>query len=296
MEKISLYNRESKKIENEIVFGKSFLDFIYGTKPGLFFTELILKKKFFSVLYGNLLKKPSSKKKIYPFIKQHNIDIEELLEPVDSFGSFNDFFIRKLKPGSRPVNYNPDVLISPADARLSVYNIEYDTIFPVKGKKFTLFQLTNNKSFTEKYLNGICLIFRLAPIDYHRFCYIDDGMHEPVKQLGHFYHSVNPIALESNSEVFEHNYRELCELKTENFGEILDIDIGAMGVSKIIQHNPSGSVFKKGEEKGYFEFGGSTTMIILQKNRVNIDEDILQYSGQGIETLVKYGSAIGRKA
>lgn len=295
MEQITLFNRQSKKLENEIVFGKSFLDFSYGTKAGRILTDLILKKKFFSVFYGNLLKKPASKKKINSYIKQHSIDIEELLDPVTSFTSFNDFFIRKLKPLARPVAPNPDILISPADARLSVYKIEQETVLPVKGKKFTLFQLTGDKSLTEKYLNGICLIFRLAPADFHRFCYIDDGIQKPVRNLGRYYHSVNPVALESNSGVFESNYRELCEQVTENFGDILDIDIGAMGVSKIIQHNHSGCSFKKGEEKGYFEFGGSTIIIILRQNSAEIDPDILQYSGQGIETLVKYGSAIGKK-
>jgi phosphatidylserine decarboxylase len=294
MGNISLYNRLNKQLENEIVSGKSLIDFIYGTKPGILLGELILKKKFFSVLYGNLLKRPASKKKIAGFIRQHNLNIDEILDPPSSFASFNDFFIRRLKPGARPINTNPEILISPADARLSVYNIKNDTVVPVKGKKFTLYQLTNDQALSEKYLDGLCLVFRLAPPDYHRLAYIDNGIQEPVRKLGNYYHSVNPLALESNLEVFAGNYRELCVLKTENFGDVLDIDVGAMGVSKIIQYHPEGGSFMKGEEKGYFEFGGSTTILIFQKDKAIIDQDIMHYSEQGIETLVRYGSAIGR--
>jgi phosphatidylserine decarboxylase len=294
MGKITLYNRERKILENELVYGEPFLRLIYGTGPGLFLAELLLKKKFFSLFYGNLLKKPSSRKKINPYIRDHHINLEEIEDPLDSFASFNDFFIRKLKPEARPVENDPDTLISPADSRLSVFKIKHDTVFPVKGKNFSLFQLTNDTSLSEKYLNGICLVFRLAPADYHRFCYLDNGVQGPVKQLGSFYHSVSPIALESNLGVFEGNYREFCELKTENFGDVLDIDIGAMGVSKIVQNNPGGGAFKKGQEKGYFEFGGSTIVIVMQPGTVRIDDDIFEYSRLGIETLVRYGASIGR--
>jgi len=207
----------------------------------------------------------------------------------------NDFFIRKLKDTARPVASSPDILISPADARLSVYKLELDTVIPVKGQKFSLTQLTNDQALSEKYHNGYCLVFRLAPPDYHRFGYIDEGVQGPIIKLGDYYHSVNPVALESNLPVFQRNYREYCEIKTENFGDVLDIDVGAMGVSKMIQNHPKGWNCKKGEEKGYFEFGGSTTILILQSGVAEIDRDILEYSEKGIETIVKYGSAIGKK-
>ncbi len=295
MEKITLYNRESNSLEEEIVFGKSFMDFMYSTKSGILLTELVLKKPFFSKFYGNLLKKPASKKKIESFIKKNKIDTSEIASPISTFESFNEFFIRKLKPEARPVAIGPDIFISPADARLLVYKLNENTVIPVKGKKFTVPELVGDNVLSEKYQNGLCMVFRLAPVDYHRFCFVDDGYQSPVKPIGKFFHSVNPIALESDLPVFQENYREYCELKTKNFGEILDIDVGALGVSKIIQHFPKGTDFKKGDEKGYFEFGGSTTILILKSGIVNIDEDIVEYSAKGIETRVKYGSAIGKK-
>ncbi|MFN8577877.1 MAG: archaetidylserine decarboxylase [Candidatus Sericytochromatia bacterium] len=293
MEKISLYNRETKEIEEEIVSLKSVMDFMYNTKTGLLLTEKILKKKYFSLVYGNTLKKPSSKKRIYSFIKQHNIDIAEIEKPLDSFNSFNEFFIRKLKPVARPVEMKANILISPADSRLSVYPIQEDTIIPVKGLTFKLAELINDENLAKKYINGLCLVFRLAPADYHRFCFIDDGEQTKITPIGEHYHSVHPIALQSNLPIFKENYREMCEIKTKHFGDILDIDVGALGVSKIVQNYPEGYTCKRGEEKGYFEFGGSTTILIFQKNRVRIDDDIKEYSQKMIETKVKYGSRIG---
>lgn len=293
MEKIALYNRETKTVEEETVSLKYIMDFMYNTKPGLILTDKILKKKYFSLIYGNTLKTPSSKKRIDPFIKEHNIDTDEIEKPLDSFASFNEFFTRKLKPIARPLDLRPNILISPADARLSIYTMKEDTIIPVKGSKFTLFELIKDERLAKKYLNGLCLVFRLAPADYHRFCFIDDGEQSEIKPIGEYYHSVHPIALKSNLPVFQENYREMCEIKTKHLGDILDIDVGALGVSKIIQHFHNGCFCKKGQEKGYFEFGGSTTILIFQKNRIKIDDDIREYSQQGIETKVKYGSKIG---
>lgn len=293
MEKISLYNRETKEVEEEIVSLKNIMDFMYNTRTGLFFTEKFLKKKYFSLVYGNTLKTPSSKKNISNFIKQHKIDINEIENPIDSFNSFNEFFIRKLKPIARPIETKPNILISPADARLSIYQIKEDTIIPVKGSRFTIADLVQDNEIAKKYMNGLCLVFRLAPADYHRFCFIDDGEQTPVKPIGEHYHSVHPIALKSNLPIFKENYREMCEIKTKHFSDILSIDVGALGVSKIVQNYPDGCICSKGQEKGYFEFGGSTTILIFQKNRIRIDDDIKDFSNQGIESKVKYGSKIG---
>lgn len=293
MEKISLYNRETKALEEETVSLKSIMSFMYGSKVGLYLTNKILKKKYFSLVYGNTLKTPSSKKRINSFIQEHKIDTEEIESSVDSFNSFNEFFVRKLKPVARPLDLRPNILISPADARLSLYMIKDDTVIPVKGSKFTISELIKNEALSKKYINGICLVFRLAPADYHRFCFIDDGEQTKVSTIGEHYHSVHPIALKSNLPIFQENYREMCEIKTKHFSDILSIDVGALGVSKIVQNYPDGCHCKKGQEKGYFEFGGSTTILVFQKNRIKIDEDIKEYAVQGIESKVKYGSKIG---
>jgi phosphatidylserine decarboxylase len=295
MKKIIVYNREKKQLEEEKVYGQKILEYLYTSKTGLFLTKSIFKRKFFSKIYGNRLKTKFSKKKIMDFIIKNSIDTSEFLEDVKSFNSFNDFFIRKLKDGSRPISQDKNSLISVADSRLSVFKIQHDIVIPIKGRYFTLGQITNNENIVKRYLNGICLIFRLAPSDYHHFCFVDSGLQSKIISLGHFYNSVNPIALESNLPVFQSNYREYCEIETENFGCVLHVDVGALGVSKIVQHYPQGTNCKKGQEKGYFEFGGSTCILFFQNKTVEIDEDIIEYSQKGIEVIVKYGSSIGRK-
>lgn len=295
MKKILIYNREKKEIEEEKMYGQKILEYLYTKKTGLFLTKSVLKRKFFSKIYGNQLKTKFSKRKILDFIDKNSIDTSEFLDDINSFKSFNDFFIRKLKDEARPVSQDKDTLISIADSRLSVFKVQHDIVIPIKGRYFTLEQITNDSDLIQKYLNGICLIFRLAPVDYHRFCFVDTGIQGKIVNLGDFYNSVHPIALESNLPVFQSNYREYCEIETENFGHVLHIDIGALGVSKIIQNYPEGQECKKGQEKGYFEFGGSTSILVLKNKTVEIDEDIIEYSRKGIEVLVKYGASIGKK-
>jgi len=295
MSKIQLYNRKSKTVEEEIVFEKQFIDFFYGNKFGLFLTDLILKKAFVSKILGMRENLSSSKKRIKPFIEKYKINTDEILEPLESFKTFNEFFTRKLIPSAREVDMNKNILISPADARLLAYKIEKNTVIPVKGLRFTLNELIGDESVSKNYNKGTCLVFRLAPVDYHRFIYIDNGTHEEIKQLGKDFHSVNPLALKNKFPVFQKNYREYCVLKTANFGDVIHVDVGALGVGKIIQNNREKSSFLKGEEKGYFEFGASTIILIFKPSMVRMDKDIIDFSKKGIETIVKCGSSIGEK-
>lgn len=295
MSDILLYNREKQSLEKEVVSGKKLLEFMYNSKLGLKLTDKVLKKKSFSIIYGNLFKKEYSKSKINSFIKEHNIDISEIDGNLNQFNSFNDFFIRKLKPSARPVNLNIHEFISPADARLIVYPINNNVVIPVKGIDFSIESLFKDDPQIDKYKNGLCFVFRLAPSDYHRFCYIDKGQHSKVKSIGKYLHSVNPYALEQNLPVFTENIREYCELKTENFEEVMFMEVGALGVSKIVQNYPNGNSFEKGQEKGYFEFGGSTIILLVKQNIIKVDADIMDYSSVGIETLIKYGSSIAKR-
>ena len=105
------------------------------------------------------------------------------------------------------------------------------------------------------------------------------------------FHTVQPISLK-HYNYYKTNSREYTILNTNNFGKVIDIDIGAMGVGRI-RNNHEEYTFKKGEEKGYFEFGGSTIVLLVKKGTVDIDKDILENSKEGIETIVKYGEAIG---
>jgi phosphatidylserine decarboxylase len=292
---ILLYNRNTESIEEETIFEKSVMEFLYGSSFGFFLTEALFKYRFATEIYASRMRSAASRSRIEAFIEKYGIDAGEIERPVDSFNSFNDFFIRRLKPEARPIDRNPQSLISIADCRLSVYAIERGAVLPVKARSFTIAELTGDEKLAEKYLGGQCLIFRLAPVDYHRFCYVDDCEQSPVESIDGFYRSVHPFSLRRMKAVFTENKREYCLLKTANFGDVVHIDVGATSVGRIIQNHPRGGRFRRGEEKGYFEFGGSTSILLFKPGAVKIDEDIQEHSVEGIETIVRYGERIGRR-
>jgi phosphatidylserine decarboxylase len=295
MEPILLYNRKTGSLEEEAVFEKDLMEFLYGSRLGFFITELLFKHRWATELYARLQHGPGSKAKIGKFVESHGVNLDELERPLDSFNSFNEFFIRRLKPSARPIDRHPGSLISIADCRLSVYPIREDAVYPVKAGMFTIARLVGDEETAAGYAGGSCLIFRLAPVDYHRFGYVDDCEQSPVEAVNGFYRSVHPLSLRRLKAVFTENRREYCVLKTANFGDVVHIEVGATAVGRIVQRHPEGGRFARGEEKGYFEFGGSTVILLLEPGVAKIDDDIAEYSGRGIETIVRYGEKIGGK-
>jgi phosphatidylserine decarboxylase len=215
---------------------------------------------------------------------------------VNEFSSFNDFFIRELTSEARPINKDGNILISPSDGRITAYeNIELDNIVQIKGFTYSLRELINDDAVADKYENGICLILRLCPTDYHRFHFVDSGIPCENHYIQGYYYSVNPIALKSVSKLFCQNKREWSLFKSDNFKDILHIEVGATCVGSILQTYTPNITVNKGDEKGYFKFGGSTTILFFEKDTVKIDSDILEQSKLGFECKVQLGEGIGTK-
>ena len=139
------------------------------------------------------------------------------------------------------------------------------------------------------------VIVRLAPADYHRFHFPADGKISMSRKIEGYYYSVSPHAIRQNFRIFCENKREYSILSTEKFGDICIAEIGATMVGGIKQTYEPDTFVKKGDEKGYFYFGGSTVIMFLEKDRVEIDRDILENSINGIETKVFMGEGIGKK-
>lgn len=292
---IKFYNRKTKEYEIEKVAGDKYLKWVYTSPVGKSLTELFIKKKLFSKLYGRYCDSKYSAKKIDAFIKDFDIDISLCEDPSVKFSSFNEFFIRKLSKESRPVSKDKNIFVSPGDGRLSAYeNIDLDNIVQVKGFTYSLRELLKDDKIAKEYEGGTCLILRLCPTDYHRFHFVDDGVCGETKKISGRYYSVNPIALERIPKLFCENKREWSIFKSENFGDIIHVEVGATCVGTIIQTYTPGQKIKKGDEKGYFKFGGSTTILFLKKHRVKIHEDIIYQTSLGIETKVIMGENIGR--
>lgn len=293
---IKIYNRKTKTYEIEKVLGDKAIKWSYESPIGKGFTELILKRKVFSRIYGIYNDSLLSKKKINSFIKNFDIDTDILTKELDEYKSFNDFFIRELVSTARPIDMDSNILISPGDGRLVAYeNINMNNLVQIKNLTYTLKELIGDNSIAEKYNGGVCLILRLCPTDYHRFHFIDNGITTENHKIKGSYYSVNPVALEKIPKLFCQNKREYSIFKSDNFGDILHIEVGASCVGTIIQTYKANTRVSKGDEKGYFKFGGSTTILFFEKNKVKIDEDILDQTSKGFECRVILGEKIGIK-
>lgn len=280
-------NRQGNILEDDKI-QESIVHFLYGTYPGEGLLK-ILTHKGVSKLAGTLLSTKMSTVLIPYFVRRNNIKVRDY--EMSGHKSFNDFFARRLSAGARNVELNPDILISPADSKVMVYDCNEDSEFTIKGLKYNFEQLTQSKKLAEVFKGGRLLVFRLSVDDYHRYCYVDSGDKSQNYRIPGILHTVNPVACE-NTHVYRENERVISMLKSENFGLIMMMEVGAMMVGKIINYEGPTYV-RKGKEKGRFEFGGSTIIIALRKDAAEIDHDILLNSQQGLETKVKYGEKIG---
>lgn len=251
---------------------------------------------------------PTSRPYIKKFLKKYPdilLQADQFETPkggLTAFKTFNHFFYRKLsKKGYelRPVDRNRYVVVSPADCSLFVVpDLSKDPDFFVKGCKFNLEKFIADKKLAKQYKDGILLLFRLAPNDYHRFHFPFDCIPSMPKRIHGFLESVNPIAYtptsglyykngkiiySSQNQPLTENERHLIMLKSDIFGDVICVIIGAMMVGCIRETYVEGlkiqSVFTKGFEMGYFAFGGSSIALIFKRGTVNVDEQFIVKSG-----------------
>ncbi|MDD7347295.1 MAG: phosphatidylserine decarboxylase [Clostridiales bacterium] len=274
---------------------EKIMRFLYGTYPGQKILPSLTHKRLSKCVGGFLSTKVSALLIPY-FVKRNNINPRDF--EMSGHKSFNDFFTRRLAPGAREVDMRPEVLISPCDSKLMVYPIEESqghrrSRFTIKGIQYNMEGLTQSMKLAEVFAGGKLLVFRLAVDDYHRYCYVDNGDKSQNYRIRGAFHTVNPAACEKVA-VYKENERVISILKSENFGIVMMMEVGAMMVGRIINYDGPTYV-KKGTEKGMFRFGGSTIILAFQKGMVELDRDIMLNSQQGIETKVSYGEKIGRR-
>ena len=238
---------------------------------------------------GWLLSTRASRVLIKPFIKSNRIDMSQF-EP-EEYESYNAFFSRRIRPEARPVDMDPGHLISPADSKLTALPVTEHGRFTLKHTEYTVGSLLKDPALAAQYVGGWALIFRLTVDDYHRYCYAFDGEKGENIRIPGRLHTVNPIANDF-FPIYKENTREYTILRTREFGEVIAMEVGALLVGKIVNHHGRASV-RRGQEKGYFQFGGSTVVLLLKQDTAIVDEDILENSRNGIETRVKFGEKIG---
>ena len=267
-----------------------FLRFLYTNRMGKHLLKFMISDKLTRLieLYMNTR---ISTLKIDPFIKENNINISDYEKKF--YTSYNDFFTRKIKKSRRPVNMEPDVLMSPSDGKVTVYPISDKLVVNIKNIDYSIKSLLLDRELAEELEGGWLYVIRLTVDNYHRYCYPDSGYQHENYYIPGFFHTVNPVALE-NTSVFAQNCRAYTIIDSDHFGRIIQMEVGAMGVGRIVNYKESEFV-ERGEEKGYFEFGGSTVCLFVPKGSAVPDADMIKNTAEGFETLVKMGEQIGKR-
>jgi phosphatidylserine decarboxylase len=281
VEAIRYFNRHTGEMETEKVYGEGFLRWSYGTPIGAVSLAAFVKRPFFSAWYGRRMSAPESAGRVMAFIETYGLDAGDFAESPESYRSFNEFFYRKLKPEARPVDADPDSVVFPADGRHLGFAKASDIagVF-VKGQKFDLPALLGDAALAANYRDGSLVLSRLCPVDYHRFHFPAAGVPGETREIAGPLFSVSPIALRKRLAYLWTNKRTVTELRTARFGTVLCMEIGATCVGTIRQTFAPGQPVEKGAEKGYFAFGGSSTITIFPPGAVKLDADLLDRSSR----------------
>ncbi len=291
---IEFFNRATGRIESEKIYGLGWMRFIYGNPLGKCALELVAKHAWFSAWYGARMDTSASRERIAPFIEEYGLDASEFAKRPEEFTSFNDFFIRALKPGARPVDDSSDAVVFPADGRhLGLQDISrVDGIF-VKGQRFDVATLVSDGALAERFRDGTAVMSRLCPVDYHRFHFPAAGVPGAPRLVNGSLYSVSPIALRRNIGYLWQNKRMLTTLETPDLGLVLVVEIGATNVGSIVETFSPGRSVAKGAEKGHFKFGGSSMVTLFERGRVQLAKDLIEQTAQCRELYAKMGDRMG---
>ena len=287
---VQVYDRKRGVVYDEPQYGERRLHLLYETTFGRLLLGAIFARPWYSGLTAMLDKRPSSARKIQPLVERFGIDMSEY--PGQSYESYESFVTRKIDPARRPIAGDPDALIAVADSRLLAYSVSSDGRIPVKQSSYTITELLRDPGLAAAYNEGTCLLFRLGTEDYHRYCFADDGEVIRTRVINGVLHSVQPIS-SKRYKAFSENHREYAIIETANFGTMVTVEVGALLVGKINNHDVTSCL--RGQEKGYFSLGGSAILILLKPGTVSIDSDIMEYSRRQIETKVRLGEKVGEK-
>lgn len=290
---IRFFNRSTGAMETEEIYGEGFLRWAYGNPLGRLTVSVAVKRLWFSQWYGWRMDRPKSRSKVRPFIEEFDVDADELADPPESYRTFNEFFYRKLKPEARPIAGDDSTVVFPADGRhLAISDVSASRTFYVKGQAFDLARFLGDKQLATEFEGGSILISRLCPVDYHRFHFPVSGATQPSCLLPGTLRSVSPLALRRQLSILWQNRRERTVVQSPQFGKVVVMEVGATCVGGIHQTFQSGEV-RKGDEKGYFSFGGSNVTTVFQNGALRFDDDLLQHSADGIEVYAKMGERCG---
>jgi len=289
-------DRATRELKTEQIYGEPWLRLAYDNPVGRLAVWLLVRRRLFSAWYGWRMNRRRSAFRILPFITRYDLDVDEFAKSAFDYRTFNEFFYRALKPESRPIAPGERVAVLPGDGRhLAFPDLGAADGFYVKGARFTLPELfaedglpVERRTLSRRFDGGAMLISRLCPVDYHRFHFPVDGIPgEPRTCRGSLY-SVSPVALR--------NKRMITEIKSPVFGDVALIEVGATNVGGIRQTFVPGRPVRKGDEKGFFSFGGSCLITLFTRGSIALDGDLVSASAEAVETYAKMGGRLGEAA
>ncbi|MCS1408895.1 MAG: Phosphatidylserine decarboxylase proenzyme [Verrucomicrobia subdivision 3 bacterium] len=239
------------------------------------------------------MNRPASCTRIKPFMETFGIDPNEFRKTPDQFNHFNEFFARELKAEARPIDSSARSAVFPADGRhLGFQNLsEVRSVF-VKGQTFNLPALLQDPELAKRYARGTAVVSRLCPTDYHRFHFALSGHPGKPRLIAGPLYSVNPLALRRNLSFLWQNRRMITNLSSPDFGQVAIIEFGATSVGSIRQTFQPEEAAAKGQEKGYFLFGGSATMTFFEPGKVDLAEDLLANTKNQREIYAQMGDVM----
>jgi len=275
----------------EDTFGGAMIELGYKNPIGRQVTGSKVFQKLTSKAVDFWMSSSFSKTKVKDFVNNYGIKMSDFKVPADGFKSFNDFFIRQLNEGVR--EFPPENMGAPAEGRLSVFSLkDLSTELYFKGVKQNIAQLLGgDEELAKNFIGGWAFVFRLCPVDYHRFHFCATGPVNKASRVSGKLHSVNPVSLSFHPSAFVENERQVTIQDSHKFGKLAYVEVGALCVGKIVQTYSPAVEAQVGDEKGYFEFGGST-QILLTTSTVEPSKDLQDNTRNGLETLVQLGNEI----
>jgi len=294
---VRYFDRLQGEEKVEQIYGEASLRWAYYNPIGRIFLKLLIKNPVFSRLFGWRMSRPGSRKKIAAFVAEYGLDPGEFLEALDSYSHFNDFFYRKLKPEARPLAEGAEQVVFPADGRhLLLPDLgQVEAVF-AKGQRFSLESILGSTELAKFFEGGAALISRLCPVDYHRFHFPMGGVVSEAQLINGPLYSVNPLALRQNIGYLIENKRWLVRVDTDAGFPIMMVVIGATCVGSADFTYVAGESVAKGDECGYFSFGGSCVVTLYPRGKVAWDQDLIGCSGRGLECYDQVGRKCGMLA
>ncbi|MDR3229757.1 MAG: phosphatidylserine decarboxylase [Puniceicoccales bacterium] len=295
-EPVVFFNRHTGGVETEKIYGEKPMRWVYETAAGRLALLPLVRRAFFSRWFGRRMRRPESRAKIAPFIRDFALDPAEFADAPDSFASFDEFFSRRLKPSARPLAPDDTTATLPADGRhLGFQDVAQTAAVYAKGQRFDLPALLGDVALAERYQHGTLVCSRLCPTDYHRFHFPIAGTPAAPRLVNGWLYSVNPIALRRNLALLWENKRQIVALDAGVFGTVLLIVIGATNVGSTTFTYRAGAAVAKGAEAGFFSFGGSFVATLFEPEKIRLAPDLLRETANGRELYAKMGTPLGEK-